>query len=263
MHAKDDILLGKTAVVTGSSSGIGRAIALVLAQAGADVAVSYHSGRDAAAKVADEIANLGSRVFCAQLNVADPESIERYFAAAQAALGPIDILINNAGIDGPTAPVAEADLAAWDLVQAVNLRGPFLCARTVLPSMIERGSGVILTISSVHETIPWAGHAAYCSAKAGVAMLTRTLALEMQDNGVRVLGLAPGAIRTPINKDVWDDPANMADLKTKIPIGRIGEVEEVANMVRFLVSSEASYLTGVSVTLDGGMSAYPSFAHGG
>jgi glucose 1-dehydrogenase len=263
MHAKDEILLGKTAVVTGSSSGIGRGIALVLAQAGADVAVSYHSGGDAAAMLAGEIENLGSRVFCAQLNVADPESIERYFAAAQAALGPIDILVNNAGIDGPTALVAEADIAGWDLVQAVNLRGPFLCARQVLPGMIARRSGVVLTISSVHETIPWAGHAAYCAAKAGVAMLTRTLALEMQDNGVRVVGLAPGAIRTPINKDVWDDPAQMADLLTKIPIGRIGEVEEVANMVRFIVSREASYLTGVTVTLDGGMSAYPSFAHGG
>jgi len=263
MHTKDDIFLGKTAVVTGSSSGIGRAIALVLAQAGADVALSFHSGRDAAAKVAKEIETLGSRVFCAQLNVADPESIERYFAAAQAALGPLDILINNAGIDGPTAPVAEMDIAGWDLVQAVNLRGPFLCARRVLPSMIERKSGVILTISSVHELIPWAGHAAYCAAKAGVAMLTRTLALEMQNNGVRVVGLAPGAIRTPINKDVWEDPARMADLKTKIPIGRIGEVEEVAKMVRFMVSGEASYLTGVTVTLDGGMSAYPSFAHGG
>jgi NAD(P)-dependent dehydrogenase (short-subunit alcohol dehydrogenase family) len=202
-------------------------------------------------------------VFCAQLNVADPESIDRYFAAAQAALGPIDILINNAGIDGPTAPVAETDIAAWDLVQAVNLRGPFLCARAVLPGMLARGSGVILTISSVHEAIPWAGHAAYCAAKAGVAMLTRTLALEMQDNGVRVVGLAPGAIRTPINIDVWDDPAQMADLLTKIPIGRIGEPEEIADIVRFLVSSEASYLTGVTVTVDGGMSAYPSFAHGG
>jgi NAD(P)-dependent dehydrogenase (short-subunit alcohol dehydrogenase family) len=129
--------------------------------------------------------------------------------------------------------------------------------------MLARGSGVILTISSVHEAIPWAGHAAYCAAKAGVAMLTRTLALEMQDNGVRVVGLAPGAIRTPINIDVWDDPAQMADLLTKIPIGRIGEPEEIADIVRFLVSSEASYLTGVTVTVDGGMSAYPSFAHGG
>jgi len=145
----------------------------------------------------------------------------------------------------------------------VNLRGPFLCINKVLPGMISRGKGAILNITSVHEVIPWAGHAAYCSAKAGVAMMTRSLALELQDSGVRVVALAPGAIRTPINRDVWEDPEKMADLKTKIPMGRIGEVEEIARMARVLVSDDASYLTGVTVTVDGGMTAYPSFAQGG
>ena len=256
-------LVGKIAAVTGSSSGIGRAIAIELAQAGADVAVSYHSGREAAEGVVEEIRKIGRRAFCDRLSVGEPESVDAYFDAATAELGPIDILINNAGIDGRTAKIADIEIPDWDNVISVNLRGPFLCIRKLLPGMISRHKGAILNITSVHEVIPWGSHAAYCSAKAGVAMMTRSLALELQDSGVRVVSLAPGAIRTPINKDVWDNPKNMADLKTKIPIGRIGEAEEVARMARVLVSDEASYLTGVTVTVDGGMTAYPSFAHGG
>jgi NAD(P)-dependent dehydrogenase (short-subunit alcohol dehydrogenase family) len=175
----------------------------------------------------------------------------------------VDILVNNAGIDGKTSPLAEMEIGDWDEVIELNLRGPFLCTRAVLAGMIARKKGVILNITSVHEVIPWSGHTAYCSAKAGVAMMTRSLAQEMQDSGVRVVALAPGAIRTPINKEVWEDPEKMEDLKTKIPMGRIGEVEEIAKVATMLVSDDASYLTGVTVTVDGGMTTYPSFAHGG
>jgi NAD(P)-dependent dehydrogenase (short-subunit alcohol dehydrogenase family) len=256
-------LTGKIASVTGSSSGIGSAIAIELARAGADVAVSYHSSRDGAEAVVEEIEKTGRRAFCERLNVGEPESVNSYFDAVAAGLGPIDILVNNAGIDGRTAEISQMDAADWDQVISVNLRGPFLCIRKVLPGMLSRHHGAILNITSVHEVIPWGGHAAYCSSKAGVAMMTRSLSLELQDSGVRVVSLAPGAIRTPINKDVWDDPEKMADLKTKIPMGRIGEAEEIARMARVLASDEASYLTGVTVTIDGGMTTYPSFAHGG
>lgn len=256
-------LSGRTAVVTGSNSGIGRAIALALAEAGADVAISYHSQRDEAEEVAGQILALGRRTIFDHLAAGKPESVRSYFDRVTAELGPVDILVNNAGIDGETSPLAEMEIEAWDEVIELNLRGPFLCSRQVLPSMIARKRGVILNITSVHDVIPWSGHTAYCAAKAGVAMMTRSLAQEMQANGVRVVALAPGAIRTTINQDVWEDPEKMADLKTKIPMGRIGEVEEIARVARLLVSDDASYLTGVTVTVDGGMTTYPSFAHGG
>lgn len=256
-------LLGRIAVVTGSDSGIGRAIALALAEAGADVAVSYRSKREGAEEVAGLIGAMGRRVFFEQMDVAQPDSIASYFASVSRELGPPDILVNNAGIDGKTGDVAEIGIEDWDQVIQVNLRGPFLCIRQVLPGMIQRGKGVVLNITSVHEVIPWAGHTAYCSAKAGVAMMTRSLALELRDSGVRVVALAPGAIRTPINRDVWEDPVKMADLKTKIPIGRIGEAEEIAKVARMLVSDDASYLTGTTVTVDGAMTAYANFSQGG
>lgn len=256
-------LEGRVAAVTGSSSGIGMAIALELARAGADIAVSYHSHPEPADELVDKVRALGRKAFSAKLSVGEEESVAGYFEATREKLGPVDILVNCAGIDGKTGNLWELEPADWDAVVKINLRGPFLCSRAVLPGMIGRGRGVILNITSVHEVIPWGGHAAYCATKSGMAMVTRSLALELQDKGVRVLALAPGAIRTPINKDVWDNPKNMKDLNTKIPLGRIGEPEEVARVARMLVSDEASYMTGVTVTVDGAMTAYPSFAHGG
>jgi glucose 1-dehydrogenase len=256
-------LLGRVAAVTGSSSGIGRAIALELAAAGADVAVSYHSDEASANEVVEKIRGLGRRAFPSKLNASEETSVGVWIDATEKELGPVDILVNCAGIDGKTGNVWEIAAEDWDQVIGVNLRGPFLCIRKVLPGMIARGKGAILNITSVHEVIPWGGHSAYCAAKAAMGMMTRSLALELQDSGVRVLALAPGAIRTPINKNVWDDPKAMADLKTKIPLGRIGEPEEIARVARMLVSDDASYMTGVTVTVDGAMTAYPSFAHGG
>ena len=256
-------LSGRVAAVTGSDSGIGQAIALALANAGADVAASFHSDEAGAEETARLIRERGRRASFAALDVRDPASVGRYFDHVRTELGAVDILVNNAGLDGERKPVAELDLDAWDLVFNVNLRGAFLCARNVLPSMIERRRGVVLNISSVHETIPWAGQAAYCAAKAGLAMMTRCLALELQDSGVRAVALAPGAIRTPINQDVWEDPAQAADLEEKIPMRRIGETDEIARLAVVLVSDAASYVTGTTVTADGGMTAYPSFISGG
>ncbi len=256
-------LLGRVAAVSGSSSGIGRAIALELAAAGADVAVSYHSDEASASEVVEKIRQLGRRAFPSKLNASKEDSVGEWIDASERELGPVDILVNNAGIDGKTGKLWEIEVEDWDEVIGVNLRGPFLCIRKVMPGMISRGKGVILNITSVHEVIPWGGHTGYCAAKSGVAMMTRSLALELQDSGVRVVALAPGAVRTPINQDVWDNPKAMADLKTKIPLGRIGEPEEIARVARMLVSDEASYITGVTITVDGAMTAYPSFAHGG
>ena len=249
--------------MTGSSSGIGRAIALELARAGADLAISYHSGREEGQAVAEEVREMGRRAFCGKLSVSDEVSVAEYFKRATNDLGAIDILVNNAGIDGTTGNISELAVEDWDKVIAVNLRGPFLCTRLVLPEMISKGGGVVLNISSVHEVIPWAGHTAYCATKSAMGMVTRSLALELQDSGVRVVCLAPGAIRTPINEDVWSDAEKMEDLKKKIPMQRIGEAEEIAKVARLLVSDDASYITGTTVTVDGGMTTYPSFAHGG
>lgn len=256
-------LKGKIAAVTGSDSGIGRAIAIELAGAGADIAISYHSDRDAAQEVTTRITEMGRRAVFDHLDTADPESVKRYFERVSNDLGPPDILVNNAGIDGKTSVIEEMKVEDWDAVISVNLRGPFLCIRQVLPQMLRTGSGCILNISSVHEKIGWAGHTAYCASKAGVSMMTRALALELLDSGVRVVALAPGAIQTPINRNVWEDPKKMSDLNKKIPIGRIGVPEEIASIARVLVSDDASYVTGVTIMADGGMTAYPSFTHGG
>lgn len=256
-------LSGRVAAVTGSDSGIGQAIAVALAEAGADVAASFHSDEGGAQETVRQIAGHGRRATCAHLDVRNPDSVRRYFDHVRSELGPIGILVNNAGLDGDRAHLPDVTTDGWDLVLDVNLRGAFLCAREVLPSMIERRRGVVLNISSVHETIPWAGHAAYCAAKAGLAMMTRCLALELQDSGVRAVSLAPGAIRTPINQDVWEDPEQAADLADKIPMRRIGQPEEIARLAVVLASDAASYVTGTTVTADGGMTAYPSFISGG
>ncbi len=256
-------LQGRVAAVTGSSSGIGRAIAIALAEAGADVAISYHSDEEGAQETTAAVREFGRRAVYGALSVGDEASVAEHFDLISKELGEVDILVNNAGIDGKTAKLWELEPDDWDAVMRVNLRGPFLCSRRVLPGMISRGKGVILNITSVHDVIPWGSHIAYCASKAAMAMATRSLALELQDAGVRVVALAPGAVRTPINRDVWEDPEKMADLKKKIPLGRIGEVEEIARVARLLVSDDASYLTGTTVTVDGAMTAYPSFAHGG
>ena len=154
-------------------------------------------------------------------------------------------------------------MAAWRKVLEVNLFGAFYCAHEALKRMVPQGKGVILNLSSVHEVIPWTGYSAYTAAKAGISMLTRTLSQEAAPYSVRVVALAPGAIRTPINRTVWADPTMSKDLLGKIPLGRIGDTSDVANMAVMLASDAAGYVTGTSVFVDGGMTDYPDFAHGG
>ena len=254
-------LTGKRALVTGGSSGIGESIVRMLARAGAKVAINYRSNPDAAKAIASEIGS--SRARPVATDISDPAQVAAMFKSGDDAWGGIDILVNNAGIDGDRQMAWEAQLESWRQVLEVNLFGAFYCAREALTRMVPQKSGVIVNISSVHEVIPWAGYSAYTAAKAGLGMLTKTLAQEAAPHNVRVLAVAPGAIQTPINKSVWSDPAGLADLNAKIPLGRMGQRDEIARMVAVLASDAASYVTGTTVFIDGGMTDFADFAHGG
>ncbi len=253
----------KRALVTGGNSGIGAAIALALAAAGARVAINYVADPAAAERLATQIEGEGGSALAIQADVADPAAVAAMFATIDAAWGGLDILVNNAGIDGARALSWEADIESWRQVIDVNLFGVFYCAREALRRMVPQKGGVVLNLSSVHEEIAWSGYSAYTASKVAVGMLTKTLAHEAAPCGVRVLALAPGAIRTAINRPVWSDPKNLHDLQEKIPLQRIGEPAEIAQMVVVLVSEVASYVTGRTVFVDGGMTDYPDFAHGG
>jgi glucose 1-dehydrogenase len=254
---------GKRALVTGGSSGIGEAIAMTLAEAGAKVGINCHAHLETAQEIVMRILKRGGEAFAVQADVSEPEAVARMFQELDEKWGGIDILVNNAGIDGGRALGWEADLGAWRKVIEVNLFGAFYCAQQALKRMVLQESGVILSISSVHEKIAWSGYSAYTASKAGLGMMTQTLAQEAARHGVRVLAIGPGAIKTPINRSVWSDPKSLKDLLDKIPLNRLGEPEEVARMVVVLVSDLASYLTGRTIFLDGGMTDYPDFSHGG
>lgn len=259
----DVTLQGRRAVVTGANSGIGEAIALALAAAGARVAVNYVAQPEAAEAVAGRIREGGGEALAVAADVSDAAQVARLFTRVDAAWGGVDLLVNNAGIDGPHAHAWDADPAQWLRVLQVNLVGAFLCAREALKRMTAQRGGAILNMSSVHERIAWSGYSAYTASKAGVGMLTQTLAQEAAPYGIRVLALAPGAIKTTINQNVWSNPATYADLLDKIPLNRMGAVEEIARMAVVLLSDVASYVTGTTVFVDGGMTDYPSFREGG
>jgi NAD(P)-dependent dehydrogenase (short-subunit alcohol dehydrogenase family) len=255
-------LAGKRILVTGGNSGLGAAIVRAFAAEGARVAINYVAHPDATTQLITELGG-GERLLTLQADVSDATQVTAMFAALDEAWDGIDVLVNNAGVDGPRALAWEADELAWQRVLQVNLVGAFLCAREALRRMVPQGSGVILNTSSVHEQIAWSGYSAYAASKAGLSMMSKTLAQEAGPHGVRVLCLAPGAIRTPINAAVWQDPAGQADLLGKIPLGRVGEPADVARMAVVLASDVAAYVTATSVFIDGGMSDYPAFAHGG
>ncbi len=256
-------LTGKRALVTGGNSGIGAAIALELAKAGAKVAINYVSHPEIAEQVVQDIQNSGGEAISIEADVSSYDLVAKMFTTLDEAWGGIDILINNAGIDGVKADSWDVEIKDWETVMNINLMGNFYCARQALKRMVPQKSGVILSTSSVHELIAWTGHSAYTTSKAGISMLTKTLAQEAAPYNVRVLALAPGAIKTTINQNVWNNQAGLDDLLEKIPLHRIGEPEEVARMAVVLVSDVASYVTGRTIFVDGGMTDYPDFAHGG
>ncbi len=270
MHATNASLAGHAAIVTGASSGIGLAVGEAVAAAGAAVVVNYHAQAEPAEELAQRITAQGGRAIAVQADVSEEAEVLRLFDQAAAAFGRIDLLVSNSGVQKDAA-IGEMTLADWNTVIGINLTGQFLCAREAVKrfrAQSEQGrparsAGVIVAMSSVHEIIPWAGHINYASAKGGVRMLTRSLAQEVAADGIRVNAVAPGAIRTPINKEAWDSKEALEKLLRLIPYGRIGEPEDVARAVVWLASDEADYVTGTTLFVDGGMSLYPEFRDNG
>ncbi|HYV66687.1 MAG TPA: SDR family oxidoreductase [Myxococcales bacterium] len=264
------VLSGQKAVVTGANSGIGKAIAVALGQAGADVVVNYRDGEDAAVAVVKEIAEAGSRGIAIRADVSREGEVKDLFRGAVEQLGTVDILINNAGLQRD-APFDEMTFEQWNTVIGVNLTGQFLCAREAVREFKRRGvqpevsraAGKIVCISSVHELIPWAGHANYAASKGGVMMMMKTLAQELAPHRIRVNSIAPGAVKTPINRAAWSTPEALDALLELIPYKRIGEPEDIANAAVWLASDESDYVNGITLFVDGGMTLYPEFASGG
>jgi len=264
------LLLGQRALVTGASSGIGRAIALSLGEAGADVVVNYVSGDDKAQALVEEIRAKGSRAIAVRADVSDEEQVREMFWRMIDEFGTIDILVNNAGLQ-QDAPFHELSLAQWNKVIAVNLTGQFLCSREAVREFMRRGvkqdvscsAGKIICISSVHEVIPWAGHVNYAASKGGVMLMMKSLAQEVAPYRIRVNSICPGAIRTPINMQAWATAAAYNELMKLIPYKRIGEPEEIGRATVWLASDYADYVHGISLFVDGGMTLYPGFETGG
>jgi len=263
-------LLGQKALVTGASSGIGRAIVLSLGDAGADVVINYVSGEDKAQALAEEIRAKGARAMIVRADVSDEAQVSEMFRTMIAEFGTIDILVNNAGLQ-QDAPFHELTLAQWNRVLGVNLTGQFLCSREAVREFRRRGvkpevscsAGKILCISSVHEVIPWAGHVNYAASKGGVMLMMKSLAQEVAPYRIRVNSICPGAIRTPINMAAWDTPLAYQELMKLIPYKRIGEAEEIGRATVWLASDYADYVHGISLFVDGGMTLYPGFETGG
>jgi glucose 1-dehydrogenase len=263
-------LKGQIAVVTGAASGIGAGVARALGAAGASVAINYVTNPEAAEAVADEVRALGGKAITLKADVSNETEVIQMFRVLFDAWGTIDILVNNAGLQKDSA-FTDMTLAQWNTVIGVNLTGMFLCAREAAREMVRRGiraevpraAGKIICMSSVHELIPWAGHVNYAASKGGVHAFMQSLAQEMAPHRIRVNSIAPGAIQTPINRAAWETPQALASLLTLIPYGRIGLPEDIGRVAVFLASDDSDYIHGQTIFVDGGMTLYPAFAHGG
>ena len=264
------LLVGQKALVTGANSGIGQAVAIGLARAGADVIVNYVVNEPAAQEVVRAIEAEGVKGLAIEADVSQEAQVQDMFQQAIAAFGTIDILVPNAGLQRDSSLV-EMTLAQWNTVIGINLTGQFLCIREAVKEFLRRGvrpevsvaAGKIICMSSVHEVIPWAGHVNYASSKGGIHMMMKSLAQELAPHRVRVNAIGPGAIRTPINTNAWNTPEAYADLMKLVPYKRIGEPEDIAQVAVFLASDMADYINGVTLFVDGGMTCYPGFATGG
>jgi glucose 1-dehydrogenase len=264
------VLAGQSALVTGANSGIGKAVALGLARAGADVVVNYVTNPADAEAVAHEIEQMGRRAIAIHADVSQEAEVDAMFAKAIEHFGTLHVAVSNAGLQRDS-PYDEMTLEQWNTVINVNLTGQFLCTRAATREFKRRGvdprisvaAGKILCMSSVHQEIPWAGHANYAASKGGIMMLMRSIAQELAPHRIRVNSIAPGAIRTPINTSAWSTTQAYEDLMTLIPYKRIGEPDDIARAAVWLVSDAADYVTGATLFVDGGMTLYPGFATGG
>jgi glucose 1-dehydrogenase len=264
------ILTGQKALVTGANSGIGQGVAIALGHAGADVVVNYVDDDDAANAVVDEIRKAGVKAYPHRADVSSEDQVAVMFARMMQEFGTIDILVSNAGLQRDSA-FHEMTLDKWNKVLGVNLTGQFLCAREAVREFLRRGvvpsvssaAGKIICMSSVHQEIPWAGHANYATSKGGIKQLMESMAQELAPKRIRVNAIAPGAIRTPINTAAWDTKEAYNQLMTLEPYGRIGEPEDIARAAVWLASDHSDYVVGTTLFVDGGMTLYPGFATGG
>ena len=264
------VLQGQRALVTGANSGIGKAVAIALGEAGAKVVVNYVSSEERANAVVETIKSNGSDAIAIRADVSKEDQVQAMVKQMIDAWGSIDIMVANAGVQRD-ADFTEMTLEDWQFVLDVNLTGQFLCAREAAREFVRRGvvpelshaAGKIICMSSVHEVIPWAGHVNYATSKGGVNMMMQSIAQEMAAKKIRVNSIAPGAIRTPINTAAWSTPEAEAELLELIPYQRIGKPEDIARAAVWLASDESEYVTGTSLFVDGGMTLYPGFREGG
>jgi glucose 1-dehydrogenase len=263
-------LQNQKALVTGANSGIGEACALALGSAGADVVINYVSLPEEAERVANVIRQGGSRAISFQADVSQEDQVQAMFAEMLQEFGTIDILVNNAGLRRDSR-FQDMTLEQWNTVIAINLTGQFLCAREAVREFLRRGvvpevstaAGKVICMSSVHEVIPWGGHVNYAASKGGVMQLMKSMAQELAPKKIRVNSIAPGAVKTPINRAAWETPAAEAELLKLIPEGRVGLPEDIARAAVWLASDASDYVTGTTLFVDGGMTLYPGFATGG
>ncbi len=262
---------GQIAIITGASSGIGAGCARELARAGATVVVNYPvaSTKETAEHVVADIAASGGRAITYQADVSKEGDVQKMFADVISQFGTVDILVNNAGLQ-KDAPFTDMTLEQWNFVIGVNLTGQFLCAREAIKEFLRRGvngksksAGKIICMSSVHEVIPWAGHANYAASKGGVMLMMKTIAQEYAPKKIRINSIAPGAIATPINHDAWDTAEHLQNLLRLIPQKRVGQVEDIGKAAVWLASDDADYVNGTTLFVDGGMTLYPGFEDNG
>jgi glucose 1-dehydrogenase len=264
------VLKGQKALVTGANSGIGQAVALAFAHAGADVVVNFVSRPEAADAVVKEAQRCGVKAYAHRADVRKEDEVQAMFKKMIQGFGTIDILVNNAGLQ-KDSPIDKMSLADWQFVLDVNLTGQFLCAREAIREFKRRGirkevscaAGKIICMSSVHEVIPWAGHVNYAASKGGVMLMMKSIAQEVAPWRIRVNSVCPGAVRTPINMEAWSTPEEYRQLMKLVPYKRIGEPDDIGRACVWLASDDSDYVHGASLFVDGGMTLYPGFETGG
>lgn len=255
-------LEGKVVVITGSSTGLGKSMAIRFATEKAKVVVNYRSKEEEANSVLEEIKKVGGEAIAVKGDVTVESDVINLVQSAIKEFGKLDVMINNAGLENPVSS-HEMSLSDWNKVIDTNLTGAFLGSREAIKYFVENDiKGTVINMSSVHEKIPWPLFVHYAASKGGMKLMTETLALEFSPKGIRVNNIGPGAINTPINAEKFADPEQRADVESMIPMGYIGEPEEIAAVAAWLASSEASYVTGITLFADGGMTQYPSFQAG-